>query len=173
MGTVKNTLSSRKFKNHFDALLPLIFFTFIIGIGLYIYYSKYGIPDYSMKVFIISVYLLFAIPCFYLHLEYLFINWNTSLIIDYGSKQISYKKGKQNLIFAFNDIKALHFFGETKAFNNLPNQSYSFYILEIKNNIKICLTCLVVSNRDEIFSQVHKTRNRRLIASFIYEDIKL
>jgi len=156
-------------KNHLYVLFPLIVFTLTIGIGIYIFYQKYGIPDNSMLTLMILLYSVFAGPAIFLHLEYIKNDWDVSLTIDNRNKKISYRKGKHEIIFTFDEIENVYYFGETKDFNNLTTQNHSFYFFKVKENMSFIVSSLVIRNIENTIYKVAVVRNRRLFPSILFE----
>jgi hypothetical protein len=166
-----NQISQNKmnFKNHFVALYPLLIFTSVVLIGLVFYYlPKYGVPGQQSILLMIFIYLVFAIPAVFVHMEYILNDWGSTLIIDNKSKQIVYEKGKKRIASEFSDISRVYFFGETKAFNTLTATNYSFFYFKFKNGDYFIVTCLVLDKLDKL-QNVCINKNRRIIPSILFE----
>jgi len=146
-------------------------FTLIISIGVYLFYQRYGIPDSSMKGIMILLYSVFAIPALFLHLEYIIHDRVSSLTIDNINKNGIYRKGKSEIVFSFDEIESVYFFGETKDFNNLTTQNHSFYFFKLKNNKDFIVSCLVVRNIENIIPKISINKNRRFFPSILFEDM--
>jgi len=70
---INNELIIKKmnFKNHLYALFPLMVFTLVVAIGIYLFYQKYGVPEKTIMILIVILYSLFALQSFFLHLRYI------------------------------------------------------------------------------------------------------
>jgi len=170
---INNELIIKKmnFKNHLYALFPLMVFTLVVAIGIYLFYQKYGVPEKTIMILIVILYSLFALPSFFLHIEYFINDINVSLTIDSRNRQVIYEKYKHRIVFNFNEIEKLLFFGETKDFNNLTTQNYSYYYFEVKDNKSFIITSLVIRNIDHLINKVNVIKNRRLFPSILFENI--
>jgi len=157
-------------RNHLYALFPLVVFTLIISIGVYLFYQRYGVPANSMLTIMILLYSIFAAPAIFLHFEYIINDWGVSITIDNRNKKVIYRKSQLEIIFAFDEIEKVYFFGETKDFNNLTTQNHYFYFFKLKNNKPLIISCLVVRNIENIISKASVTKNRRFFPSILFED---
>lgn len=166
----KNKELKINLRNHLYALLPLIIFSMIITLGVYLFYQRYGLPDNTMVRLMVLLYLVFALPAIILHFEYIINDWNVSLSIDNINKQITYRKGKQKITFTFDEIDNIYFFGETKEFNNLTTQNHSFYFIKVKNNEPFIVSCLIVRNIENVIRKVIVIKTRRLFPSILLEE---
>jgi len=169
---INNELIIRRMniKNHLYALSPLIVFTLVIASGVYFLYQKYGMPEGTILVLIVFLYSIFALPAIFLHIEYIINDCNVSFTIDIGKKQIIYNKDKRKIIFKFDEIEEIQFFGEIKDFNNLTTQNYSYYYFKVQNNTSFIITSLVIRNIDRVLTKASIIKNRRLFPSILFED---
>lgn len=157
------------FRNHLYALSPLLIFTFIISIGIYLFFQRYGMPDKPMSILMMFLYFVFAAPAIFLHLEYIFNDWRVALTIDMRNRRIMYKKGNHENSFTIDEIESVQFFGETKDFSNLTTQNHSFYLIKAKNYKPFIVSCLVIRNIENVFCNINIIKNRRLFPSIFFE----
>lgn len=131
-----------KILNHLRALAPLIFFMFIVGVGL-----SYGLISNRLDtdtILIISpILLIFVLPPIYFHLTYWIHDFNSEIILNKHENLIIYKRDKIKIQFEISEIESITYFGETKGFNNSTWQNYFFYQIQVRNSEKILITCLL------------------------------
>lgn len=156
-------------RNHLYALSPLMIFTLIMSIGVFLFYQWYGIPDKLMATLIFFLYFIFAAPVIFLHVEYIINDWAVSLTINKRNRDIIYKKGNCEIIFNLDEIESVQFFGETKDFNNLTTQNHYFYLIKAKDYRPFIISCLVIRNIENNFSNIRIIKNRRLFPSIFFE----
>ena len=156
-------------KNHLYCLYPLLLFTAVIILGLLLF-DKLDVflADPFMRKFMFSIYAIFLIPVLFLHIEYILRDWNVSFKISKGNTFV-YQKGKRETRFTLDEISRVNFFGETKIFNNLPTQNYSFYIFKLKDGQRLTVTRLTVGNLYNVIPVSKTTMNRRLFPSVLIE----
>ncbi len=96
----------------------------------------------SFTLLIFSILFLGMVLPF--HIQYLFTNWKTRLIIDYHSKKIQIIQGNKTSVFNISEISTERIIGHQNAWKS-PFKYYGFIRIQTKNNEEYIITSLMTN----------------------------
>lgn len=78
------------------------------------------------------------------HIQYLFTNWNTRLVIDFNSKKIQIIQGNKTSVFNISEIVTERIIGHQDSYKN-PLKYYGFVRIKTKQNEMFIISSLMAN----------------------------
>jgi len=130
------------------------------------------LPTPIYLYFFLVLFVLDLLPAIILHVQYFVKNSKSELIINRGTKTISYKSPRTSCIYYFDDLVALHCvasYGGGKNTGYYSFGDYRFFKFIFKNEVEIVITCLMVNNIENTLESLLgiKAKKRFKFYSFI------
>jgi hypothetical protein len=119
--------------------------------------------------FILLPVIVFAIdtlPALVLHIQYLFKNFDSTLILDRNTNRMTYRKGNTCLKYDFQDIcQIIKVHSSTSPYTNGRNSftNYFYHKFIFKDGVDIIATCLLADDLEVILSLIY---NKKVETSF-------
>ncbi len=163
------------FKNQFRALRFLLVIIALSLLYLFWIIKRNELRDYTINFFSIFI-LIELIPVLYLHLEYFYLNSNTTLNIDYINREITFSnKAIINETFRFDDLEKIEVFmppvwHRKSNFQVLAFEQYHYAIIYTKTGKKIIFTCLMAQKVEDAVRNIRGVPidlKKRLFASVL------
>jgi hypothetical protein len=131
-------------KNILYTILPMVLFlSLIISIGLLIV-SRLGIVLPIMKSLLIVFILINILPVLYLLVEYLIIDFKTSIEISFSEKKMKIIRKGSKTTFLLKEIKELVYY--ESFFDVAPFAGFMLYYIVLNDDTKILVTSILLKD---------------------------